>query len=117
MDFSQDLMQQNGHGQYSYLKVVDLPAFFLAYLTDPSDSGRIHSDVYTRWSNGDQQVIEGMNKLADLATEAVEALEQQDWTRLGSLMDCNFDTRRQVYTEAALGSKNLKMTLSRCPQC
>ena len=32
------------------------------------DSGRIHSDVYTRWSNGDRDVIEGkvFRKILDL---------------------------------------------------
>ena len=42
MDFSQDLMEQQGHGNYSYLKIaskVNFPKLFLAYLTDPSDSG------------------------------------------------------------------------------
>ena len=41
MDFSQELMSENGHGNYSYLKITDLPRFFLAYLTDPSDSGKV----------------------------------------------------------------------------
>ena len=42
MDFSQELMSENGHGNYSYLHLTgtDLPRFFLAYLTDPSDSGK-----------------------------------------------------------------------------
>ena len=43
MDFSQELMSENGHGNYSYLKISDLPRFFLAYLTDPSDSGKVHT--------------------------------------------------------------------------
>ena len=55
MDFSQDLMKENGHGNYSYINVANLPRLFLAYLTDPSDSGRIHSDVYSRWKKGDNR--------------------------------------------------------------
>lgn len=27
--------------------------FWLAYLADPSDSGKIHNDVKIRWLNGD----------------------------------------------------------------
>ena len=48
MDFSQELMSENGHGNYSYLHLTgtDLPRFFLAYLTDPSDSGKQHSTVF-----------------------------------------------------------------------
>ena len=70
MDFSEELMSQNGHGQYVYLKCEDLPNFFLVYLTDPSDSGRIHSDVYQRWTRGDTEVINGMQKFASLAEQA-----------------------------------------------
>ena len=72
MDFSEDLMSQNGHGRYVYLNCEDLPKFFLVYLTDPSDSGRIHSNVYERWTKGDSEVIDGMKKFASLAEQAVQ---------------------------------------------
>lgn len=29
-----------------------LPPFWLAYLSDPSDSGRIHSNIRQRWLSG-----------------------------------------------------------------
>lgn len=110
MDFSKDLMENQGHGLYSYLKPQQkLPKIFLAYLTDPSDSGRIHSDVYQRWENGDSQVIEGMQKFANLTLEAKEAIEKGDWAQLGHLMDCNFQTRQSIYGQACLGRKNLQM--------
>ena len=72
MDFSQDLMSQDGHGRYTYLSCENLPQFFLVYLPDPSDSGRIHSDVYQRWSQGDLEVVTGMQKFASLAEQAVQ---------------------------------------------
>ena len=50
-----------------------------------------------------------MKSFADFTTEAVEALQSQNWTQLGKLMDMNFDKRREIYGEAALGSKNLQM--------
>lgn len=109
MDFSQDLMEKQGHGLYTDLTALQLPSFFLAYLTDPSDSGRIHSDVYSRWSNGDTEVIEGMNNLAALTVEAKEAIESRNWAALGELMDQNFETRQRIYGQACLGSKNLQM--------
>lgn len=82
---------------------------FLLFLNTIKISGRIHSDVYARWKNGDQLVKEGMKSFADFTTEAVEALQSQNWTQLGKLMDMNFDKRREIYGEAALGSKNLQM--------
>lgn len=39
-------------GEYIPLDMTDLPLFWLAYLGDPSDSGRIHSNVSQRWLNG-----------------------------------------------------------------
>lgn len=51
MDFTQSVMEEKGHGIYSHLD-VELPPLFLAYLPNPSDSGRIHSDVSLRWQRG-----------------------------------------------------------------
>ena len=47
-----------------------LPRFWLAYLGDPSDSGKIHSDVNARWRNGDADVIAGMQQFADMTSQA-----------------------------------------------
>ena len=48
MDFAEELMASRGHGSYRNLAPAALPQFFLAYQRDPSDSGRIHSDVRAR---------------------------------------------------------------------
>ena len=48
MDFAEELMASRGHGDYRNLSPAALPQFFLAYQRDPSDSGRIHSDVRAR---------------------------------------------------------------------
>ena len=54
MDFAEGLMASRGHGSYRNLAPAALPQFFLAYQRDPSDSGRIHSDVRARfvWNLG-----------------------------------------------------------------
>lgn len=44
-------MESQGHGNYVHLD-VDLPPLFLVYLPNPSDSGKIHSDVAARWERG-----------------------------------------------------------------
>ena len=49
MNFAEDLMASDGHGDYRNLSPATLPQFFLAYQRDPSDSGRIHSDVRARY--------------------------------------------------------------------
>ncbi|KAG1951537.1 glucuronokinase with putative uridyl pyrophosphorylase [Pimephales promelas] len=109
MDFNKQLMDERGYGEYIPLDMNDLPLFWLAYLSDPSDSGRIHSNVRQRWLNGDSAVVEAMKSFAELTDQARAAFLCKDWARLAQLMDENFELRRSVYTEDCLGPGNLKM--------
>ncbi|XP_077064668.1 glucuronokinase with putative uridyl pyrophosphorylase [Siphateles boraxobius] len=109
MDFNKQLMDEQGYGEYIPLDMNDLPLFWLAYLSDPSDSGRIHSNVRQRWLNGDSAVVEAMKSFAELTDQARAAFLCKDWARLAQLMDENFELRRSVYTEDCLGPGNLKM--------
>ncbi|CAL1570848.1 unnamed protein product [Knipowitschia caucasica] len=109
MDFSKKLMDDQGYGNYVCLGMKDLPQFWLAYLSDPSDSGRIHSNIRHRWLSGEPLVVEAMTTFADLTDQAKIALETKDWSRLAQLMDLNFELRRTVYTDGCLGPGNLKM--------
>uniref|UniRef100_A0A8C7WDH4 Glucuronokinase with putative uridyl pyrophosphorylase n=1 Tax=Oncorhynchus mykiss TaxID=8022 RepID=A0A8C7WDH4_ONCMY len=86
MDFSKQLMDEQGYGDYIPMDMSSLPPFWLAYLSDPSDSGRIHSNVRQRWLNGEAEVVEAMKSFAGLTDQA-----------------------RSVYTEDCLGPGNLKM--------
>uniref|UniRef100_A0A667YPV0 Glucuronokinase with putative uridyl pyrophosphorylase n=1 Tax=Myripristis murdjan TaxID=586833 RepID=A0A667YPV0_9TELE len=90
------LMEERGYGEYVSIDMKNLPTFWLAYLSDPSDSGRIHSNVRQRW-------------LSVKKCFSRTALEEGDWTRLAQLMDQNFELRRSVYTDDCLGPGNLKM--------
>uniref|UniRef100_A0A7N8WYP2 Glucuronokinase with putative uridyl pyrophosphorylase n=1 Tax=Mastacembelus armatus TaxID=205130 RepID=A0A7N8WYP2_9TELE len=105
MDFSKKLMEEQGYGNYVSLDMSDLPLFWLAYLSDPSDSGRIHSDVRQRWLS----VVEAMKTFAELTDQARTALQDRDWSSLAQLMDQNFELRRSVYADDCLGPGNLKM--------
>lgn len=109
MDFSKQLMDERGYGEYIPLDMRDLPMFWLAYLSDPSDSGRIHSNVRQRWLNGEPAVVEAMKSFADLTDQSRAAFQCKDWARLAQLMDENFELRRSVYTDDCLGPGNLKM--------
>ncbi|CAL8344417.1 unnamed protein product [Arctogadus glacialis] len=109
MDFSKQLMEERGYGEYIPMDMSDLPTFWLAYLSDPSDSGRIHSNVRQRWLSGEPLVVEAMKSFAQLTDEARAALEGKDWPLLAQLMDRNFELRRSVYTDECLGPGNLRM--------
>ncbi len=56
MDFSKEIMDKQGYGDYENIsiKAEEFPLFFLCYLSDPSDSGRIHSTVRQRFDSGDE---------------------------------------------------------------
>lgn len=109
MDFNKQLMDEQGYGDYVSMDMSNLPPFWLAYLSDPSDSGRIHSNVRQRWLGGEPQVVEAMKSFAELTDQARLALQGRDWSRLAQLMDQNFELRRSVYSEECLGPGNLKM--------
>ncbi|XP_023931055.1 glucuronokinase 1-like, partial [Lingula anatina] len=96
-------------GNYIPLNIDALPSFWLAYIADPSDSGKIHSNIKERWNAGDSEVIGAMQRFAQITDSARESIEQHDWERLAALMDENFDLRRQIFGDAALGEANLRM--------
>ncbi|XP_053502582.1 glucuronokinase with putative uridyl pyrophosphorylase [Ictalurus furcatus] len=109
MDFNKELMDKQGYGEYISMDMSSLPTFWLAYLGDPSDSGRIHSNVRERWLKGEPEVVDAMKRFANLTDQARGAFESKDWPRLAQLMDENFELRRSVYTESCLGTGNLRM--------
>ena len=79
------------------------------YSPDPSDSGKIHNDVKQRWLRGDEEVVAGMAQFGDFAARGKAAVEGGDWKALGELMNANFALRRQLYSDGALGTQNLRM--------
>ncbi|KAJ8034154.1 Glucuronokinase 1 [Holothuria leucospilota] len=109
MDFSENVLKQYGHGCYSELDMSLLPPLWLAYIRNPSDSGKIHSTVTERWRNGDTEVIEGMLKFAELTDQARQALEEHDYNQFKELMDLNFDQRWKLYGDDVIGAENLQM--------
>ncbi|XP_078585263.1 uncharacterized protein LOC144867260 [Branchiostoma floridae x Branchiostoma japonicum] len=109
MDFSKNIMEAEGHGRYEWLDLSRAPPLWLAYLSDPSDSGRFHSNVRQRFNNGDKEVLEAMKTFADYTDQARVSLEAGDAGKLAELMNMNFDLRRRIYGDAAVGQKNLQM--------
>jgi len=109
MDFSRELMEAQGHGEYARLPVANLPPLWLAYLSDPSNSGKIHSDVKARWMSGEEEVVEAMKTFGSFTDTGRATLESRDWAALGDAMNANFALRRKIYGDACLGASNLAM--------
>ena len=109
MDFAKEVMDAQGYGNYEEIHIKPPETLFLLYARDPSDSGKIHSDVKDRWKLGDPEVVAAMRRFAELTDEGRAALISGDMKRFGELMDANFNLRRELYTDAALGRKNICM--------
>ena len=107
MDFS------GARPHYTRLSSRALPPFALAYLTDEQlgtrESGSVHAPVRYRWEQGDPEVRKAIHSLTRCAEEGREALQTRDWRRLGRLMNRNFDLRRGLFGDEALGEHNLAL--------
>eukprot|EP00252_Welwitschia_mirabilis_P004004 TRINITY_DN1413_c0_g2_i1.p1 TRINITY_DN1413_c0_g2~~TRINITY_DN1413_c0_g2_i1.p1 ORF type:complete len:360 (-),score=62.91 TRINITY_DN1413_c0_g2_i1:275-1354(-) len=109
MDFNKEFMEKNKHGIYIPMDVNLLPQMHLIYAENPSDSGKIHSTVRERWLNGEEEVRKCMEEVATLPLEGRDALMRRDYDKLAELMNRNFDLRRRMFGDAALGTLNIKM--------
>uniref|UniRef100_A0A5B7BQW4 glucuronokinase n=1 Tax=Davidia involucrata TaxID=16924 RepID=A0A5B7BQW4_DAVIN len=109
MDFSKKYMDKLGHGIYTPIDISLLPPLYLIYAENPSDSGKVHSTVQQRWLNGDKLVISSMEEVATIASDGRTALLQKDYAKLAGLMNRNFDLRRLMFGEEALGALNIEM--------
>jgi galactokinase/mevalonate kinase-like predicted kinase len=62
-------------GDYEYLPEDKLPQLWLMYADTPSNSAKVHSPVYQRWRDGEREVVEGVEALAELADKGRCLLE------------------------------------------
>ena len=98
MDFSRELMEARGHGNYEHLDAGLLPNIYVAYRTSLSEGTEVfHNNLRERWRRGDPDVVGAMQTWASYAEEGRSCLLSRDYTRLGELIDANFDLRSRVY--------------------
>jgi glucuronokinase len=107
MDFSRDLMEDRGYGQYEPLDPSILPRMFVAHgATSSKASGVALGGLKRRWESGDRETHEILGRIAELASAGRGALLAGDTATFSSLMNENFDLRRRVM---AIGSGDLAM--------
>jgi mevalonate kinase len=101
MNFAQERMREQAglrFGVYERLDPTLLPPVYVAYKADVSEPTEVfHNDIRSRFQRGEPAVVDAMKKFASLADTAREAIRERDATRLSTLMDTNFDTRRSIY--------------------
>jgi glucuronokinase len=107
MDFSRDLMENRGYGNYESLDPGLLPSTYLAYRTSLSEGTEVfHNNVRERWRAGDPEVVGAMKTWADYAERGRAALLERDHETLNHLIDANFDLRAKLYR---ISAGNLEM--------
>ncbi|XP_078436330.1 glucuronokinase 1-like isoform X2 [Wolffia australiana] len=109
MDFSKEHMDKYGHGKYLPMDVSLLPPFHLIYAENPSDSGKVHSTVRKRWLEGDKIIRSAMEEVAEIPLRGRVALMEKNYEELARLINYNFDLRRRMFGDEALGSLNIRM--------
>jgi glucuronokinase len=97
MDFDKAIMETRQCGKYEKLDPSLLPRLFIAYKIELGKiSGKVHSDLRTRWENGDPLVVNTLNEIAGLAETGRKAILDRDVQKLHELMNRNFDLRASI---------------------
>jgi glucuronokinase len=98
MDFSRELMEAHGHGNYERMDSRLLPNVYVAYRTSLSEGTEVfHGNLRERWQRGDPDVVSAMKTWAGYAEEGRACLLSRNYSRLNELIDANFDLRSQIY--------------------
>ncbi|XP_068667770.1 glucuronokinase 1-like [Aristolochia californica] len=109
MDFNKEHMDEHGHGIYVPMDISLLPPLYLIHAENPSDSGKVHNTVCKRWVEGDEFIRSSIGEVAEIALEGRTVLLERDYSKLATLMNQNFDIRRKMFGDDALGALNIKM--------
>jgi len=98
MDFSKELIDRQGYGNYERLDPGLLPNVYMAYRTSLSEGTEVfHNNVRERWRQGDPEVLQAMQTWAGYAEQGRAALLERDIKTLNRLIDANFDLRAKLY--------------------
>jgi len=107
MDFSRDLMEGRGYGEYEQLEESCLPPLYVAFRRDLAEGSEvIHNDLRVRFDRGDPDVLAAIADWIDLTDNVKSSLLAGESGELGDLINANFDRRRQV---CAISEGNLRM--------
>jgi glucuronokinase len=84
-------------GKYEELPCQLLPPLYVSYSTDFGEPTEVfHNNLRFRYDNGEQKVVEAMSQFAEITIEAKKAILNQDWGKLDSLINSNFDLRQSI---------------------
>src|SRR5437764_1211104 len=86
MDFSRDLMEARGYGEYESMDPALLPNVFVGYRTSLSEGTEVfHNNLRQRWRRGHPEVVEAMRTWAGYPEEGRACLLTRNYNRLHDL--------------------------------
>ncbi|MCX7919830.1 MAG: hypothetical protein N3A72_09555 [bacterium] len=88
-----------GNEPFANIQPLNVPfnlPFILAHTGVQRISGTVHKPIRERWLEGDKEVVDGYNRIAELARLAKEPLLNQDWITVGKLMNENHQIQRTL---------------------
>lgn len=107
MDFNKKIFDKKGYGQYTSLNKENLPNLYMAYKTELSKvSGLVLNDIRIRYEQKDPLVLETLRRIADIAREGRDAINDRDYDRLDKLINENFDLRCKIMN---ISDENMQM--------
>lgn len=107
MDFEREFMSRHGHGRYERLDPALLPPLYVAYHSDLAEGTEVfHNNIRERFNRGEPAVVDAMRFWADLTDQVREALLERNLGRIPTLLNANFDKRREIYQ---ISRRNLEM--------
>ena len=107
MDFEKESLDKKGHGKYVRLDVDNLPNLYIAYKTELSKvSGQVLNDIRVRYEKKDALVLGSLARIAEIAAEGREAINNRNFERLNALINENFDLRVKIMQ---ISEDNMKM--------
>ena len=107
MDFNESHFKTKGYGIYKTIKPEKFPKLYIAYRTELSEGSEVvHNTLRERYRIRDKSVLNAIEEWKELSDEFYKDLLNQDFSKLGSLINRNFDIRKEVMP---ISLKNLEM--------
>lgn len=97
MNFDREIMKTQGYGIYERINTENFPLFYIAYRRNLSEGTEVvHNNLKARFEIGDPEVLQAMQRWAEITEEFKIALNEGNFKKMNELMNENFDLRRKT---------------------
>lgn len=97
MDFSKEIMEKQGYGNYQVLSTQNFPNFYIAFRKNLSEGTEVlHNNLKARFEINEPKVLDAMIRWGEITQEFKVALEKRDNKLMHKLINENFDLRKNL---------------------